>query len=374
MLKDARLWVLKHSGVGFTAIAGITRQTTEFTRLEYFSTQMNVIMHYIFLVLCPARLNLDYDFPISEHLLTFPTWISFITIVVLLFFAVRWWRKNTWISFGILWFLITLFPESSIFPLSDVIFEHRLYLPLVGFVVILSGLLMKISSKRVLLACLALIIMAYSGLTVARNLLWADPKALLYDTISKSPYRLRPIYNLESMYAREGDFEKAQALLDEAFGFAPEYPATHFKMGNLLLQQGKEQEAYNHFALGAEAAQSLIAAASAWRAGVLSERGGRTKMAEEVFLKSIQLDPRHESAHIDLGNIYNTQGRYDEAKEMYARAIHITPFNPNGYNGLATVLVMEGDIQKGIEIYQEALELMPDEKILENNLFIPILT
>jgi len=36
------------------------------------------------------------------------------------------------ITFGVLWFFITLSTESSIIPIIDVIFEHRVYLPSIG--------------------------------------------------------------------------------------------------------------------------------------------------------------------------------------------------------------------------------------------------
>ena len=36
------------------------------------------------------------------------------------------------IAFGIIWFFVTLSVESSVIPISDVIFEHRLYLAIVG--------------------------------------------------------------------------------------------------------------------------------------------------------------------------------------------------------------------------------------------------
>jgi len=44
-------------------------------------------------------------------------------------------------AFGIFWFFMTLSVESSIIPIADVIFEHRLYLPSVGFFIAITSAL-----------------------------------------------------------------------------------------------------------------------------------------------------------------------------------------------------------------------------------------
>jgi hypothetical protein len=42
------------------------------------------------------------------------------------------------ISFAIIWFFVTLSVESSIIPIRDVIYEHRVYLPSVGFGILMA--------------------------------------------------------------------------------------------------------------------------------------------------------------------------------------------------------------------------------------------
>jgi uncharacterized membrane protein len=40
------------------------------------------------------------------------------------------------IPFSVAWFYITLSPVQSFVPVKDVIFEHRLYLPSIGFFIV----------------------------------------------------------------------------------------------------------------------------------------------------------------------------------------------------------------------------------------------
>ena len=59
-----------------------------------------------------------------------------------------WWRKKMpVISFGILWFFITLSVESSIIPIRDAMFEHRLYLPIFGFSLAASYAVFRLLEK-----------------------------------------------------------------------------------------------------------------------------------------------------------------------------------------------------------------------------------
>lgn len=119
-------------------IGDATQETTAISRTDYLLTQFNVIVTYIRLLFFPVNQNLDYDYPISHTLFEFPTFLSFLFLASIVIFGVWMFRKSRLISFGIFWFFITLSVESSIIPIRDVIFEHRVYLPSVGFVISLT--------------------------------------------------------------------------------------------------------------------------------------------------------------------------------------------------------------------------------------------
>lgn len=133
------------SGGTFIGIAEVgdvigkaTQETTAISRTDYFLTQFNVIVTYIRLLFFPVNQNLDYDYPISHTLFEFPTFFSFLFLAFIVIFGVWMFMRSRLISFGIFWFFITISVESSIIPIRDVIFEHRVYLPSVGFVIFLT--------------------------------------------------------------------------------------------------------------------------------------------------------------------------------------------------------------------------------------------
>src|SRR3990167_7117322 len=122
------------------------QETEEISRDVYLLTQFRVIVTYIRLLFLPINQNLDYDYPLSHSLFEPQTFVSFLFLSAIFVFAVYLFIRSRrtdnahglLISFGILWFFITLSVESSIIPIRDVIFEHRLYLPSVGIVIAFS--------------------------------------------------------------------------------------------------------------------------------------------------------------------------------------------------------------------------------------------
>jgi hypothetical protein len=105
-----------------------------FTMSERVLTQCRVVLYYVTLLLYPhpSRLNLDYDFTISQTLLDPPTTlISILLIAGLMAYSILAAKKRPILSFCILWYFGNLVIESSIFPL-EMVFEHRLYLPSIG--------------------------------------------------------------------------------------------------------------------------------------------------------------------------------------------------------------------------------------------------
>jgi len=124
---------------------------------EYLYTQFNVIVYYIALLAVPINQNIDYDFPVARRffsapqaregaVLNIPMLAPAVSLLILLVIAgfgawlfvrslkaVR--PRSRVISFFIAWFFIILAPTSSVVPIIDVIFEHRVYLASLGFFV-----------------------------------------------------------------------------------------------------------------------------------------------------------------------------------------------------------------------------------------------
>lgn len=62
---------------------------------------------------------------------------------------------------------------------------------------------------------------------------------------------------------------------------------------------------------------------SLWLEGVLDRRKGKSKAAEDAYLKALELDPSHINAWYDLASLLESLERYDEAEKSYRKVIEI---------------------------------------------------
>ncbi|MFM9027110.1 MAG: hypothetical protein ACKOQ6_03850, partial [Bacteroidota bacterium] len=142
------------------------------TPATYLFTQFSVIVKYIQLLLVPVNQNLDYDFPLSYSLWEPRALISLVILLSLLVLAIRIFKNHRLAAFGILWFFLTLAIESSIVPISDVIFEHRTYLPSFGFLLAVVSLGYTFFWTRKATAAVitvVLVVITFSAMAYKRN-------------------------------------------------------------------------------------------------------------------------------------------------------------------------------------------------------------
>lgn len=121
------------AGAGF----GVSGER-ELTPKTYLLTSFNVLWTYIRILIFPINQNLDYTYPVAKTLFAYPTILALAGHLALVASAFWLYLKRGWtlVLFGILWFYITLSPTQSFVPILDVIFEHRVYLPSIGFFII----------------------------------------------------------------------------------------------------------------------------------------------------------------------------------------------------------------------------------------------
>jgi len=276
----------------FSNINQATRlDDTGLSRENYLFTQFRVIITYLRLFFLPINQNIDYDYPIFRNFFHPDVFISFLFLSALFFsvsyalyisFKTKDKHKSFYlklISFGFYWFVLTLSVESSIFPIKDVIFEHRLYLPSMGFFFCFSSLLFylyfsnknKNYAKQFNILFASLLIML-SLLTFIRNNTWSSGVSLWLDAAQKSPQKARPLCNLGALYQKEGNKKKALDAWLSAYNIDVNHLETLNNLGALYLSEKQFPKA-------------------------------------EFFLqKSHSLSPKHISTLINLGILYEEAG------------------------------------------------------------------
>ena len=351
--------------------------TNKITRLEYFFTQFTVLVVYIRLLFLPLNQNLDYDYPIYHSLFNSSVLFSMVFLfsilnIGLLFLYRSRIRNNNAVylrltAFGIFWFFITLSVESSIIPIDDLVFEHRLYLASVGFfiaVVTISHFLIKtllvnkFNFMRIFIPVFALIVIILSGATYARNATWSTEISLFEDVIQKSPLKHRAHYSLGFAYLQNNRINDAIKELSIATKLKPDSADAHNNLGVAYSKVSKFDDAVKEFTIALQLKPE--------NAGFLNNLGmaymGQRKFddARNYFEKAIKTDSGYLDPHGNLGLLYEIQGDIDKAAREYRFVLQRDSNIINIHNNLGVQFFKQGNFEAAINKYKLVIKLKPD--------------
>lgn len=334
------------------------------TPWNYLLTQFSVLVKYIQLLIVPFNQNVDYDFPVSNHLFELSTLLSLLFLVMLLVLAVVLFNKNRLISFGIIWFFLTLSIESSIIPISDVIFEHRTYIPSIGYFLILSFLifyLMRNKEKVYVWSLILVLVSVYATLAYQRNKVWKDEISLWTDAISKSPGKARPYINRGYAYGKMQrwnqsiqDFQKVNDL------FPNQHATAFYNLGIAYWALGEKTKSLEHYSKAIQIDPKN--AESVYARGVCYHFLNEPDKAISDYTKTIELNPVYDKAYYSRGLLYGAKKMWSEAIQDYTKGIEINPGNFNFYLNRALAFGNIGQWDKSIVDLNKVIELDPKNK------------
>ena len=401
------------------AIAAQDIAMRETTRWEYLRTQPAAILHYVRLTFWPSPLVLDHFWRPAE----WPWGVAPRAAAVLVLLAatgVALWKAPRWGYLGA-WFFVILAPTSSILALPDMIFEHRMYLPLMAIVAgvcagaflvgraALRRLVAEPASRRPIGATVAtlaagLIVAALAYLTVMRNRDYATEATLWRDVVAKVPGNPRAWNNLgKALYfeykaglsasavggnapgtGQANDRRKALGKLDEALGHYARAIDEMAKIQPPSPGVGYPDPYYNYALACSDKAQfvgdpaaerSLIEGAVHWYTQALIIRPdmvpalnnlaglylriGRTDDALALFRKAVALAPGDTNAAGNLGMLYMSAGRPDLALPHLTRIIGANPGAVRARQMLGVALVRLGRHREAVQQLQQVLAQEP---------------
>ncbi len=133
----------------------------------------------------------------------------------------------------------------------------------------------------------------------------------------------------------------------------------HFKRGDILVDQGKMDEAVAEFR-EAIRINPVLAEAHTYLGTILGHQKKLDEAAAE-FREAIRIDPGMAEAHVYLGKILGHQGKLEEAATHLRRAIRLKPDSALGHYQLATTLGAQGKLEKATTEFRTAIRLKPND-------------
>ncbi|MBF0316607.1 MAG: tetratricopeptide repeat protein [Nitrospirae bacterium] len=348
-------------------------------RWQNLFTQFRVIITYIRMLFIPVNLTLIYDYPVSFSFWEPRVYISFIVLCAIFASAIYMYylankTRNTkhrdilFISFAILWFFITIAPQSSIIPLSNwQLMEYRVYLASIGFfiaiVTALSIVVRTIKPKKLtvyFMLPMLTISLAFAIATYKRNSVWQSEVTLYEDNVRKVPTSIFANINLGSAYMDAGEFNKAISAFQQAKSLNTRAGLTHY-----TTTQTNLASAYTRTKRYVEATRELKEvllyepnnADIHTRLGLVYVQQKLLNEALDEFKTAIAIDNNFVDPRYYLGTIYAAQDRIEDALRQWRYVVSLNPDHERIYVDIGDAYMQQGKLQDALGEYKKALRL-----------------
>ena len=309
-------------------------------RLEYLQTQVFAWLHYLRLFLLPLGLSADTDWqPIAEWYDS-RVFAGLLAAVLLTGAAAVYARRRSAgraVMFGVLWFYVALAPSSSVFPLSEMINEHRPYFPYIGLVLAAAaaaadGLSILRERRRTPLIVRAAVPFAFlllgihAAATYERNKVWATDETLWRSVTAASPRNARAWMNYGLIFMVRGDYANARYCFERARAIAPNYDILEVNLGVLDGATGNPTAAEAHFQR-AIALKGNLAGAHYYYGRWLAENKRWDEAAQNLEI-AVEKSPADLTARHFLLELYETRGEGSKACDLARATLEVVPADP----------------------------------------------
>ncbi|HDY64860.1 MAG TPA: tetratricopeptide repeat protein [Phycisphaerae bacterium] len=384
------------------------------TPLQYAATQCQVIVHYIRMAFWPDPLVLDYIWPMAEGFGEVWPWAS--VIVLLLMATILALRYVPAVGFLGVWFFLILAPTSSIMPISDAAFEHRMYLSLaaiiagttVGLYAAVRFLGRKLGIQNTFMRRAATIggivlagiaVVSLGSATLRRNAHYSDRITIYQDTADKSPHNYRVWNSLGLSHQVNGNIPEALACYTRVLELKPKYALVYNNRGVLYLLSKQLSPALEDFRkaieLDPEYARAyfnralvyafmnkpdLVAGDLAkaekfgrthvkylFHAAAIHRNAGRRDVAVQFYNFLIGVAPSAR-AYVERGRVYYLLEKHDLAISDFTKAIETDPDLSGAYTSRAAAKIRSGNLPDAIEDLEIAVRLDPSDRVARKNL------
>ena len=297
------------------------------------------MLHYFRLSFFPTPLVIDYaDWPLVTHLREALLPLIAVGVgVALTLWAVR---ARPALGFAGAWIWLILAPTSSVIPIADVAFEHRMYLPLAAVITLavlgVDALLKRAGTwpnrLRVRAGLLGLTGALLAAMTMARNQDYRSELAMWTDVTRKRPLNARAFNNLGVALAQQRKLGAAITCYDHAIRLDPRNADAHYNLATAQFRQERFEEATMHYVEAVRLNPADVQTRN--DLGVALSRTGHVEEATTQFVEAIALKPAFADAYNNLGNALLRQGKRADALVWYRQALRLDPQHRHAFENL----------------------------------------
>jgi len=358
-----------------------------------FASAIMLLGKYLVLLFVPYQLVCDYSFnqiPLvglgSPYFL-----LSLLAHGFLAFIAFREFKSRTLLSFGIIFYFVTMSLYSNLVLTIGTSFGERLlFQPSLGFCIAAVASLDRIFElkksqvnsfihwvmpQKTFTVLLTVILLLMSAKTVIRAAEWKSQLKLFGADVQRSPNsaHMRLYWGLalrdEALRLKDEEkntveyekwMRKALKEFEKGLDIYPQYVDCMEQAGLAHYRLGNKEKAKEYY----EKALALIPD----KANTLSNLGtyyfevGNYAKALELYEKAVSIDKRHTDAWFNLGSTYGMLKQYEKAIEAYEKCIALDDKYAKAYFYMAMTYEFMNQPEKAKPLYERAAFLDPELK------------
>jgi tetratricopeptide (TPR) repeat protein len=378
--------------------------------VEKVATLFYTYLLYFKLLVFPHPLTHDY-YPKHIPIVDFGDPVVLLSVLMhlgLVYLLFRSWKRNPILAFGIaLYFVAFSLYSNIVFNIGTFMNERFMYLPSLGFVLILGHYLLKLSKQRAALtALLAIVFLASSWKTIDRNFAWESDLSLSTTDVLTSDGSAKAHMGAGSAILeaaqKERNEAKKRAMLQEAIDHftrslqihpsyfppmiltgnalaaAEEWEASLPYYENCLKLKPKDKDGLNNLEyVGQQTAQKKLFSTSIKAYRILIQHSpqlrffnalgelygkelGDLSASIEVVEQGLQRYPTDADLLQKLGVARAMQGQTQEAMNLFKKALKEKPNNARLYLNMGIAYQNLGRQDSANFYIQKALEIEPE--------------
>lgn len=263
--------------------------------INNFLTAIKLISHYIYLLIFPYHLSVDYGIKPVQSLFDLQLIISTFIIIVVLWLSYKWVKtKKSMQWLGVVWFFLFLAPALNFIPITTITGDRFLYLSCIGIFMSIASIIFSFKTKQAKTIFLLLLLMLSATYVITiknRTREWNNDYSLFSSVLKYNPNSWMSYQDLGTLHYQIKDYKNAHQFFLKALSIRNDHPLTYKSLGLIALETGHVDE------------------------------------AQKYFLKALLLNP----GDSEIGNLvaitFDIQKRYDVAKQLYKRYLEIDPQN-----------------------------------------------
>lgn len=358
-----------------------------FSFSEWSASVVYGLGYYLKLILLPLSLSHDY-YPRAVEVMQWGDWrvlLSLVANVGLLIWGLLQLGKRPWIGVGVLMYFLTLSIVSNVFfPVGTNVSERFLFMPSLGFSLVLAGGLWRLQSSnvfknsRVLAGVVMALLLAYSLRTVLRNPVWKDNYTLFTTDVVNQP-RSAKLQNAAAgskvdyfQTLPESSRPANRKLLTEALGHLTQALEIHPTYKNAYLLRGNAHFLLDEYDAAIAAYDQALELDPGYTDAINNlrvalQRGGRyfgeqkndLNKSRALLQRALTLDGNDYETLRLLGVLNGVAGQQAEALKYFKRAAEVNPNDGDALWNLGTAYYQLGELDQASQAFARAKQVDP---------------